>query len=576
MDIKECRPGRIRARVWTVLASALGLLLSGALPVRAQFTALHSGSRLATAQEANLFASWAGQEPLQGIVLELPAGWTLREAHVLRHGYEPVAVEVQRAGSNQFFVTAARTLQGPCEMVFRVQTSDLSGRVEWAVVPFVRSGGSGTRVATREAYRASRTVLLDVPGLSSDNRVLSFAENGRSGGDPLLLRRTALPDLSTRAPYTIRFWMKANGLDEVVLSTWDGDEQQAYPLEFVLDRSGRLLVYRGRPGHHQSMRSRQPVADSRWHHVALTNDPESGWMHLYLDGSPVDSLYGAASLHIDWQTPLAVGGRVPGRLGAEGQPFYTGQIDELGIAPVVQTAAAIRAAMRKPASAENGNGRRAVGIGFEEPVDAGLVERRSARTRRVVSDLSFYRPVQDLRAEMIEGHAVRLTWEAQDEQAVAFVVERSVGDRGFEPIGRLTAADAGPGNVYRFLDRDVPSLVAFYRVRQVFANGGERVSATIKLGLGPAELPATATLLGNFPNPFQSTTTITYEVQTAQQVRISVWDLSGHQVRVLVDQVQTAGKYEIVFQAGDLPSGTYFVRLETPSAVQSHQIILAK
>ena len=72
------------------------------------------------------------------------------------------------------------------------------------------------------------------------------------------------------------------------------------------------------------------------------------------------------------------------------------------------------------------------------------------------------------------------------------------------------------------------------------------------------------------------TTTITYELVEAQQVRLSVWNLAGHLITVLASQVQAPGTYEVQFEADDLPSGTYFVRLETAQGMESHKMILTK
>ena len=97
----------------------------------------------------------------------------------------------------------------------------------------------------------------------------------------------------------------------------------------------------------------------------------------------------------------------------------------------------------------------------------------------------------------------------------------------------------------------------------------------IKVGLG-AELPQSVVLIGNFPNPFNATTTISYEVREMEAVRLAVWDLAGQQVGVLVDRVHSPGTYEVAFSAENLPSGTYFARLETEEGIESHKMILTK
>ncbi len=82
--------------------------------------------------------------------------------------------------------------------------------------------------------------------------------------------------------------------------------------------------------------------------------------------------------------------------------------------------------------------------------------------------------------------------------------------------------------------------------------------------------------LDNYPNPFNPATTITYSLPQAEQVRLSIYDVLGREVRRLVDAQQAAGRHEVVFDAGTLPSGTYFYRVETPSGVQAKKLVLLK
>ena len=79
----------------------------------------------------------------------------------------------------------------------------------------------------------------------------------------------------------------------------------------------------------------------------------------------------------------------------------------------------------------------------------------------------------------------------------------------------------------------------------------------------------------NYPNPFNPQTTIRFGLPESAQVRLLVYDVLGRPVRVLVDGTREAGTHEVVFEAGNLPSGTYLVRLETPqgSFVQTMQLM---
>jgi len=81
---------------------------------------------------------------------------------------------------------------------------------------------------------------------------------------------------------------------------------------------------------------------------------------------------------------------------------------------------------------------------------------------------------------------------------------------------------------------------------------------------------------GNSPNPFSGITTINFVLQQASAVRLSVWDVSGGRVAVLVDNPLRAGRHSIRFDADDLPSGIYFVQLQTPETRLTHKLMLTR
>lgn len=74
--------------------------------------------------------------------------------------------------------------------------------------------------------------------------------------------------------------------------------------------------------------------------------------------------------------------------------------------------------------------------------------------------------------------------------------------------------------------------------------------------------PVAFALTGNYPNPFADRTTISYELPEDARVTLEVYDLLGHRVAVLVDEVRTAGRHEVRFDAAsDVASGVYVYRL---------------
>ena len=77
------------------------------------------------------------------------------------------------------------------------------------------------------------------------------------------------------------------------------------------------------------------------------------------------------------------------------------------------------------------------------------------------------------------------------------------------------------------------------------------------------EKPRAYRLAPNYPNPFNSSTAISYELIRSGWTTLVVYDMLGRQVKKLVDERQEAGRYEVKFTAAGLPSGRYIYRLES-------------
>ena len=91
-----------------------------------------------------------------------------------------------------------------------------------------------------------------------------------------------------------------------------------------------------------------------------------------------------------------------------------------------------------------------------------------------------------------------------------------------------------------------------------------------------ASIPDSFELGGNYPNPFNPTTTISFTVPEASPVRLAVYDMLGREVSVLIDANVSAGQMEVVFDAGGLPTGTYLYRLSTPQGSFVKKMMLVK
>lgn len=98
------------------------------------------------------------------------------------------------------------------------------------------------------------------------------------------------------------------------------------------------------------------------------------------------------------------------------------------------------------------------------------------------------------------------------------------------------------------------------------------------IGITPisSEVPAGFSLGQNYPNPFNPVTNINVRVPKAGNVKISVYDITGKEVSVLVNEYLEAGTYNIDFDASHLTSGTYFYRMEANGFTDVKKMILVK
>ncbi len=89
-------------------------------------------------------------------------------------------------------------------------------------------------------------------------------------------------------------------------------------------------------------------------------------------------------------------------------------------------------------------------------------------------------------------------------------------------------------------------------------------------------VPSEYTLEQNYPNPFNPATTISYSIPKESQVSLVIFDIMGRQVAELVNSKQSAGSYNIQFDASSVASGTYFYKLTAGEFISVKKMVLLK
>jgi hypothetical protein len=95
------------------------------------------------------------------------------------------------------------------------------------------------------------------------------------------------------------------------------------------------------------------------------------------------------------------------------------------------------------------------------------------------------------------------------------------------------------------------------------------------------ETPISYALLGNYPNPFNPSTIINYQLPEAARVTLKVYDMLGREVATLVDGMKETGNYSVTFDGSSLSSGIYFTRMivqpqEGKPIIQVKKMLLMK
>lgn len=153
-----------------------------------------------------------------------------------------------------------------------------------------------------------------------------------------------------------------------------------------------------------------------------------------------------------------------------------------------------------------------------------------------------------------------------DAESLTFTQQGATQDSTFlafyNPAGNIIVGSASR----RIRAASYPSTVAGFNVPAV------PTSIDTNAGFTPEAI----SLSQNFPNPFNPTTTIGFNLAQNEVVRLAVYDVLGREVAVLINQLMPEGAHQVSFDASTLSSGHYLYRISTPSATLTRSMTLIK
>ena len=179
---------------------------------------------------------------------------------------------------------------------------------------------------------------------------------------------------------------------------------------------------------------------------------------------------------------------------------------------------------------------------------------------------------------------VAITWTTASElNNQGFEIQRSASNnnsesRNWETIGYIEGSGTSiESHFYSFTDRSPLSGKSFYRLKQIDFDGTVKYFNEAEVEF---EFVKEYSLEQNYPNPFNPNTSITYSIPSAGYVNLTVYNLLGSEIAVLVDGYKEAGIHQVDFASDkidkNIGSGIYIYTMKAGNFVQTRKMILLK
>lgn len=179
-------------------------------------------------------------------------------------------------------------------------------------------------------------------------------------------------------------------------------------------------------------------------------------------------------------------------------------------------------------------------------------------------------------SSIINKNTVELKWSTASEQNnKGFSIERKKDGGEYTEAGFVKGAgNSSETKDYSFRESNLQSGKYNYRLKQTDFNGNLKYYELTNEVI--IDVPKSFAVSQNYPNPFNPSTKINFEIPKDGLVNLKVYDVSGREVRTLVNEVKQAGYYTADFNAAGLSSGIYFYSISAAGFNQTKKMVLVK
>ena len=152
-------------------------------------------------------------------------------------------------------------------------------------------------------------------------------------------------------------------------------------------------------------------------------------------------------------------------------------------------------------------------------------------------------------------------------------MERANDNNNFIEVTKALA-DNNENKAYSLLSEKVDHTeIVYFRIKQINKDGSVIYSDVVKVGQGIVD----DLIIGqNFPNPFNPSTSIEFELIQDSDVEVKVYNLAGKEIALLHKGFLSMGVHQFTFDASGLSSGVYLYQIITPLSTQTRKMIFAK
>lgn len=187
--------------------------------------------------------------------------------------------------------------------------------------------------------------------------------------------------------------------------------------------------------------------------------------------------------------------------------------------------------------------------------------------------IAYYSSTKPVTIVSFSGQVVResilLSWNTAQESNIDKYEVQKLNGNNWQTIGAINAANGQLHNQYSYYDYNPQAGVNIYRLKVIGTTGEvsysdmEKVYYAVSLNK----------VYQNVPNPFTNYTVIRYDLGRKASVDISIFDVTGKKVALLQRGTQQSGNYQVRWEPGNLPSGTYYYRVDIDGEVSTKSML---